>query len=79
MNIPEVFYITATVVLILMGLVAVYIAYQVYKLTLALKAISSGTKNAIAFVKTARFTAQAAILKTVVKILGGRGGDNDEE
>lgn len=79
MDITEIFYLTATIVLVLVGVVTVYVAYQVYKITLLIKLFSTKIKAGLSLVNTAKYTAKSAILRRIINMLGGKGGDGYEE
>lgn len=77
MTLEEIFYLVAIVTLISIGAVWIFIAYQVYKLTLILKLYGATVRKVAGGIVTARYSIQAMALKTILNIL--RGGDSNEE
>lgn len=71
MSIAEIFYLTATIVLVLVGVLAIYITYQIYLLrTFAVRNFGK-MRQTLVGISAARYSVQAIMLKTLVNLLGG--------
>lgn len=78
MDIQQIFYITATAVFAIVGLVAIFIGYQVYRVSRLIKTYKQTAERLVSLADAARLTTKASILRTIVNLFGGRGGDKDE-
>lgn len=79
MSLAEVFYLTATVVLMIVGGVAFYIAYQIYKLKSFLEVAYWKLEKTGTFITTAKYSAQVGFFKLLLNLLNRKGGEKYEE
>lgn len=71
MEIAEIFYLTATIVLVILGVLAIYVIYQIYLLKTFAKRQIVLVKRTMSQASLVRYSLQGAFLKTIVNLLGG--------
>ena len=70
MSIDQIFYLTATIVLLIFGLTNVFLAYQIYKVQKSVKKIFTAAN-------IAKYSVQSILFKSILGLLG-EGGENNE-
>jgi hypothetical protein len=78
MNWAEVFYATATIAIIIFSVINLLIIYQFYRAFNLVRKSQKRFKKAVNIYFARRYFVQAAILKTLLSLMGG-GEEEDEE
>jgi len=72
MSLAEIFYLTSTIVFMIVGFMSLYIGLQIYKFISVIKSSKNVLQKTMTLGILARYSIQNSILKLITKFLKGR-------